>query len=568
MYAGSGQGLNLNLVIDQVAKDKGIDRQVIVDLLEQAILMAAKKTFGQERELEAHYNEEKGVVEVFQVLTVVDEITDPLEAPNQLTVEDAKAKGIEAEAGDELVFQIFYRDEDAAEARAQDERYGDILNLKTFRRGFGRIAAQTAKQVILQRTRDAERENIYNEFKDRKGDIVTGTVRRFERGNIIVDLVRAEAVLPVREQVPRESYRAGDRIQAYVADVLRESKGPQIVLSRASVHFLTKLFEMEVPEIAEGVVVIEAAAREPGARAKIAVSSRDPDVDPVGACVGMKGSRVQAVVQELRGEKIDIVPWDPEPARFVSSALQPAEVSRILIDDANNAMEIIVPDDQLSLAIGRRGQNVRLAAQLTGWKLDINSESRVKEMREFAQRSLSQLPGMTDTLVEVLYAHGFRKAKDIADAAPEVLEQIPGLDKDLIPAMQEKARSQIYDDAEELARIEEEREAARRAEARRHPDELSQAERLARVRGVNPRVAEQLAEAGYTKVEDLVQEEDVNKLGEQTGLGPKKARQIKQAAEQYLEEEAKLRAELDAEREKEKAARILESATPPSPGTE
>ncbi len=568
MYAGSGQGLNLNLVIDQVAKDKGIDRQVIVDLLEQAILMAAKKTFGQERELEAHYNEEKGVVEVFQVLTVVDEITDPLEAPNQLTVEDAKAKGIEAEAGDELVFQIFYRDEDAAEARAQDERYGDILNLKTFRRGFGRIAAQTAKQVILQRTRDAERENIYNEFKDRKGDIVTGTVRRFERGNIIVDLVRAEAVLPVREQVPRESYRAGDRIQAYVADVLRESKGPQIVLSRASVHFLTKLFEMEVPEIAEGVVVIEAAAREPGARAKIAVSSRDPDVDPVGACVGMKGSRVQAVVQELRGEKIDIVPWDPEPARFVSSALQPAEVSRILIDEANNAMEIIVPDDQLSLAIGRRGQNVRLAAQLTGWKLDINSESRVKEMREFAQRSLSQLPGMTDTLVEVLYAHGFRKAKDIADAAPEVLEQIPGLDKDLIPAMQEKARSQIYDDAEELARIEEEREAARRAEARRHPDELSQAERLARVRGVNPRVAEQLAEAGYTKVEDLVQEEDVNKLGEQTGLGPKKARQIKQAAEQYLEEEAKLRAELDAEREKEKAARILESATPPSPGTE
>lgn len=562
MYAGSGQGLNLNLVIDQVAKDKGIDRQVIVDLLEQAILMAAKKTFGQEREIEAHYSEEKGVVEVFQVLTVVEEITDPLEAANQLTVADARAKGIEAEPGDELVFQIFYRDEDAAEARAQDDRYGDILNLKTFRRGFGRIAAQTAKQVILQRTRDAERENIFNEFKDRKGDIVTGTVRRFERGNIIVDLVRAEAVLPIREQVPRESYRAGDRIQAYVADVLRESKGPQIVLSRGSVHFLTKLFEMEVPEIAEGVVVIEAAAREPGARAKIAVSSRDQDVDPVGACVGMKGSRVQAVVQELRGEKIDIVPWDPEPARFVSSALQPAEVSRILIDEANDAMEIIVPDDQLSLAIGRRGQNVRLAAQLTGWKLDINSESRVREMREFAQRSLSQLPGMTDTLVEVLYAHGFRKAKDIADAAPEVLEQIPGLDKDLIPAMQEKASSQIYDDAEELARIEEEREAARLAEARRHPDELSQNERLIRVRGISARVAEQLAEAGYTKVEDLIQEEDANKLGDQTGLGPKKARQIKQAAEQYLEEEAKLRAELDAEREKEKAAKILESASP------
>jgi len=561
MYSGS-ESLNLNLVIDQVAKDKGIDRKVIIDLLEQAILTAAKKTFGQERQLEAHYNEEKGVVEVFQVLTVVDEITDPQAALNQLTVEEARARGIDAEPGDELVFQIFYRDEDAAEARAQDERYGDILKLKTYRRGFGRIAAQTAKQVILQRTRDAEREIIYNEFKDRKGDIVTGTVRRFERGNIIVDLVRAEAVLPLREQVPRETYRPGDRIQAYVLDVLRESKGPQIVLSRASVHFLTKLFEMEVPEIAEGVVVIEAAAREPGARAKIAVSSRDPDVDPVGACVGMKGSRVQAVVQELRGEKIDIVPWDPDPARFVCSALQPAEVSRVIIDEANKAMEIIVPDDQLSLAIGRRGQNVRLAAQLTGWKLDINSESRVREMREFARRSLSQLPGMTDTLVDVLYAHGFRKAKDIADASPEVLAQIPGIDKDLIPAMQEKAREQAQEDAEELARMEQEREAARLAEARRHPDELTQEERLLRVRGVTSRVLEQLQAAGYAKVEDLVQEADTDKLGEKTGLGAKKARQLKQAAEQYLEEEARLRAELDAEREKEKAARILESAAP------
>lgn len=564
MQGGMGQGLNLNLIIDQVAKDKGIDRQVIVDLLEQAILTAAKKTFGAERELEAHYNEEKGVVEVFQALTVVDEITDPLQAINQLTVADARAKGIEAEPGDELVFQIFYRDEDAAEAKAQDDRYGDILKLKTYRRGFGRIAAQTAKQVILQRTRDAERENIYNEFKDRKGDIATGTVRRFERGNIIVDLVRAEAVLPLREQVPRETYRPGDRIQAYVLDVLRESKGPQIVLSRASPQFLIKLFEMEVPEIAEGVVVIEAAAREPGGRAKIAVSSRDPDVDPVGACVGMKGSRVQAVVQELRGEKIDIVPYDPDPARFVCSALAPAEVSRVIIDEANHAMEIIVPDDQLSLAIGRRGQNVRLAAQLTGWKLDINSETRVAELRDFAFRSLSQLPGMTDTLVEVLYAHGFRKAKDIADAAPEVLMQIPGIDPAMVPEMQEKARSQMYDDAAELARLEAEREAARLAEARRHPDELSPRERLVRIRGVSERTAEQLEAAGYRTVEDILAEADLNRLGDSTGLGAKKARQIKAAAEQYLADEQKLREELNAERERQAAARALEAATPAS----
>ena len=416
--------------------------------------------------------------------------------------------------------------------------------------------------MILQRTRDAERENVYNEFKDRKGDIATGTVRRFERGNIIVDLVRAEAVLPIREQVPRETYRAGDRVQAYVADVLRESKGPQIVLSRGSPHFLTKLFEMEVPEIAEGVVVIEAAAREPGGRAKIAVSSRDQDVDPVGACVGMKGSRVQAVVQELRGEKIDIVPYDPDPARFVCSALAPAEVSRVLIDEANHAMEIIVPDDQLSLAIGRRGQNVRLAAQLTGWKLDINSETRVKELRDFAYHSLSQLPGMTDTLVEVLYAHGFRKAKDIADASPDVLVQIPGINPDMIGEMQEKARSQMYDDAAELARIEAEREAARIAEARRHPDELSPRERLVRVRGVSERTAEALEAGGYNTVEDLLAEADVMKLGDSTGLGPKKARQIKFAAEQYLSEEQKLREELNAERERQAAARALEAATP------
>jgi N utilization substance protein A len=329
--------VNLNMILDQVAKDKGIERTVLVDTLEQAIKQAAQKTFGMERNIEATFNVDKGVVELFQAIQIVPEVEDPF---NQISVAEAAQRGIEAGAGDELLFQIYYREEDAEEARVQDERHGDILKLKTYRRGFGRIAAQTAKQVIIQRVRDAEREIVYNEYKDRKGEIVTGIARRFERGNIVVDLGRAEAVLPVREQVPRESYRAGDRVQAYVLDVLRESKGPQIILSRASVSLLTKLFEMEVPEIAEAIVVIEAAAREPGGRAKIAVASRDHDVDPVGACVGMKGSRVQAVVQELRGEKIDIVPFDDDPARFVCSALQPAEVSRVVIDEANHAMEI------------------------------------------------------------------------------------------------------------------------------------------------------------------------------------------------------------------------------------
>src|SRR5947208_7118501 len=374
--------VNLNMVLDQVAKDKGIERSVLIDTLQNAIAQAAKKHFGQDRAIEATYNEEKGVVEVFQTLTVVPrvEVEDPIKAVNQISLDEAGKKGIEAEVGDELLFQIFYRPEDEEEARVQDERYGDILHLKTYRKGFGRIAAQTAKQVIIQRTRDAERENVFNDYKDRKGEIVSGIALRFERGNIIVNLGRAEAVLPVREQTPRESYRAGDRVQAFVLDVLRESKGPQIILSRASPDLVRKLFELEVPEIAEGVVVIEAVAREPGGRTKIAVASRDADVDPVGACVGMKGSRVQAVVQELRGEKIDIVPFDPDPVKFVCNAIAPAEVSRVLMDVGSHTMQLIVPDDKLSLAIGKKGQNVRLASHLTGWKLDIISGSKFKQM--------------------------------------------------------------------------------------------------------------------------------------------------------------------------------------------
>src|ERR1700694_3711507 len=448
--------VNLNMILDQVAKDKGIERNVLVDTLQNAIAQAAKKHFGPDRAIEATYNEEKGVVEVFQTLTVVErvEVEDPIKSVNQISLEDAGKKGIEAEVGDELLFQIFYRPEDMEEARVQDERYGDILHLKTYRKEFGRIAAQTAKQVIIQRTRDAERENIYNDYKDRKNEIVSGIALRFERGNIIVNLGRAEAVLPVREQTPRESYRAGDRVQAFVLDVLRESKGPQIILSRASPELVRKLFEMEVPEIAEGVVVIEAVAREPGGRTKIAVASRDGDVDPVGACVGMKGSRVQAV--------------EEDPARFVCNALQPAEVSRVLLDEQNKAMEIIVPDDQLSLAIGRRGQNVRLAAQLTGWKLDINSESRVKELRDFATKSLTAI-GLPEQSVELLYAHGFRSAKDFANASQEVVLQMPGITPENVERYLTSARAQIGKDEEELSRIEQEREEGRQGDARKHP---------------------------------------------------------------------------------------------------
>ncbi|UCE87742.1 MAG: transcription termination/antitermination protein NusA, partial [Deltaproteobacteria bacterium] len=334
--------------IDQVAKDKGIDRSVIIGALEEAMVQAARRKLGLEKEVEARFNDELGEIELFEFREVVEQVEDE---SSQIGLEQAHQFDAEAQIGDEIGIKMDTTD-------------------------FGRIVAQTAKQVIIQRVRDAERDIVYDEYKDRKGDVVNGIVRRFEKGAIIVDLGRAEAILPVKEQVPRENYRPGDRVRAYVLDVNKATRGPQIVLSRACIEMLTKLFEQEVPEMYEGIVTIESCAREPGGRSKIAVASRDSDVDPVGACVGMKGSRVQAVVQELRGERIDIVPWSPDPARYVCSALSPAQVSKVIIDESEKSMDVIVPDDQLSLAIGRRGQNVRLAVQLTGWKIDIKSESK------------------------------------------------------------------------------------------------------------------------------------------------------------------------------------------------
>ena len=418
--------VNLNHVIDEIAKAKGIDRKLLQETLEQAILQAAKKVFGLERNIEAQFSPEDGEVQLFQIINVVEEVNDPF---NELTCEEAREHGLEAELGEELLFNIYYLPKDAEKAREQDERYGDILQLRSQRQSFGRIAAQAAKQVITQRIREADRDKIYDEFIDRKGELITGIVRRFERGNIIVDLGRneAEAVLPVREQVPRESYRPGERIQAYVLDVQRNAKGPQIILSRTSPGLLIKLFEMEVPEIYEGIVRIETAAREPGGRAKIAVSSRDPDVDPVGACVGMKGSRVQAVVQELRGEKIDIVPYSEDPARFVCNAIAPAEVVKVLIDEENYTMELIVADDQLSQAIGRRGQNVRLASQLTGWKIDIHSESKIRELEEEARLALMALDGVSAEHVDTLWRLGYRTLEHLAHTSEEELSNIPGI---------------------------------------------------------------------------------------------------------------------------------------------
>ncbi len=394
-------GVNLKREIDQIAKDKGIDSNEIIAALEEAMVQAAHKRHGADKEFEARYNDELGEIEIFEFREVVEEITDPT---SQVLLSVAREEfDPEAELGDEIGVKLDTTD-------------------------FGRILAQTAKQVIIQRIRDAERDNTFDEYSDRQGEIVNGIVRRFEKGSLIIDLGRAEAVLPPKEQVPRENYRPGDRVRAYVQHVTKATKGPQIMLSRACLEMLTKLFELEVPEIYERIVTIEAAAREPGGRSKVAVSSRDSDVDPVGACVGMKGSRVQAVVQELRGERIDIVPWSSDPARYVCSALSPAQVSKVIIDEATQSMDVIVPDDQLSLAIGRRGQNVRLAVQLTNWRIDIKSETKMREIARWLSEAISIVEGCGDLEADLLLQQGITSLEDLGECPDELLLSIPGID--------------------------------------------------------------------------------------------------------------------------------------------
>lgn len=393
----------LKRIIDQISRDKGIDRQLLIEAIEEAVMSAAKKKFGQRREIEARYNDELGEVELFQFRTVVED-DDVADEQTEISLADAKALDPEVQLGDELGSKM----ESAAE--------------------LGRIAAQSAKQVIIQKMKDAESNVIYEMYKDRKGEIVNGIVQRFERGSMIVNLGRTDAIVPAKEQMPRKSYRQGDRIRAYLLDVRQASRDPQLVLSRTCDDFLTKLFALEVPEISEGIVKVMGVAREPGSRAKIAVSSIESDVDPVGACVGMKGSRVQNVVQELQGEKIDIVPWSPDPARFVSNALSPAQVSMVVVDDESKTLLVVVPDDQLSLAIGRQGQNVRLASQLLGWRIDVKSETRYAKLLEDGFQSLLEVQGLDERLAEVFYDNGISSLVALAEATVDDLIAIRSMD--------------------------------------------------------------------------------------------------------------------------------------------
>lgn len=390
----------LGRVIEQLGKDRGIKRDVIVGAIEQAFVVTARKKFGIQGEFEAKYNAEDGEIEIFQYKNVVDSVKDKV-----TEIDLPSAKGLDPEA-----------------------EVGDQLGLKIENPGFSRVDIQTAKQIIFQKVRDAEREILFAEFKHREGDLVTGIVRRFERGNVIVDLGKSDAFMPRREVIFGETFKPGDRVQAYLSEVVMTNRGPEIRLTRTSPLFLIKLFEIEVPEIQDGTIQIKAAAREPGQRAKVAVYTEERDIDPVGACVGMKGSRVQNIVNELQGEKIDVVKWNPDLETFTRASLAPAEIASININNAEKNIDVIVEEDQLSLAIGRRGQNVRLAAMLTAFKINIVSKSKLQERVKLAVSNLMQLDGLSEATAQMLVQMGVMSIVDLSAASSDEIQRYLKID--------------------------------------------------------------------------------------------------------------------------------------------
>jgi N utilization substance protein A len=413
----------LSRVIESVGRDRGIKRDLIVSAIEQAILAAAQKKYGPHAILEAHFNDEIGEVDLYLFKKVVDSDDDMLEESEEIKMQDALELDPQAQIGDEL-------------------------GVKVETPEFGRIDAQTAKQIIFQKVRDAERDIIFNEYVPLKGEIVSGIARRMERGNLVIDLGKTDALLPKNEIIPGELYKPGDRVQALLVDVTSTTKGPALYISRTSPKYLMKLFEQEVPEIRDGIIEIKMCSREPGARAKMAVVSKDRDIDPVGACVGMKGVRVQQVIQELKGEKIDIIPWSENPMVFARSALSPAEISSIRIDERTKAMEIMVEDTQLSLAIGKRGQNVRLAAQITGWKLDIISKTKLQKRVTDAITNLMMIEGMNETMGRALAQVGVLNIRQLSETNMDVLVKVPGFEeKETAERYKAKAQSLVDEGA-------------------------------------------------------------------------------------------------------------------------
>ncbi len=395
--------LELKKSIDHISKERRIDRDVLVDTLEEAVRTAVNKKFSNKLDIEVNFNEETGDIEVYQFKVVLDEVEDP---NTEISLEEARQVDPNVDLEDELGFRL------------------EVENL-------GRIAAQSAKQVIIQRMRDAEQEIIYEEFIDRKGEVISGTVQRRDRAGWIINLGRTEAVLPKEEQIPKEHYRRGDRVQGLIIDVLKEGRGPQIILSRSHPDFMAALFKLEVPEISDGTIKIMSVARDPGYRAKISLLSRDRDVDPVGACVGVRGSRINKIVQEFKGEKIDIVLWSPDITTYAVNALAPARISSITVDEDENALEVIVPDNQHQLAIGRKGQNVKLASKLLGWNIDIITESRYGELHANRQ-DLEQASNVTGVPADKFLAAGFQDINQLQYASDSELQAVPGLTQEKI----------------------------------------------------------------------------------------------------------------------------------------
>ncbi|MFZ1989868.1 MAG: transcription termination factor NusA [Alphaproteobacteria bacterium] len=417
--AVSANKLELLQIADAVAREKSIEREIVIGAMEEAIQRAARSRYGMENEIRAEIDPKTGETNLVRLLQVVEKVENDA---TQIGFAEARRRNPEAQIGDFI-----------AEPLPPFE--------------FGRIAAQSAKQVIVQKVRDAERQRQFEEFKDRVGEIVHGVVKRVEYGNVVIDLGRGEAVVRRDQLLPRETFRTGDRVRAYVYDVRRETRGPQIFLSRTSPEFMSRLFAQEVPEVYDGVVEIRAVARDPGSRAKIAVISNDSSIDPVGACVGMRGSRVQAVVNELQGEKIDIIQWSGDPATFIVNALAPAEVTKVVLDEEDQRIEVVVPDEQLSLAIGRRGQNVRLASQLTGWDIDILTEKEESERRQEEFKAKSQMfietLDVDEVIAQLLVSEGFTELDEVAYVDLHELAQIEGFDEDTALELQTRAREYL-----------------------------------------------------------------------------------------------------------------------------
>ncbi len=460
----SANRLELLQIADAVAREKTIDRKIVIQAMEDAIQKAAKSRYGAENDIRCEIDPRTGETKLARVLAVVDEVEND---STQITLADAQK-------------------------RNPDAKVGDLIAEHLPPLEFGRVAAQNAKQVIVQKVREAERDRQFGEYKDRVAEIVNGTVKRVEYGNVIVDLGRAEGIIRRDEMIPRENVRLGDRVRAYIYDVRREQRGPQIFLSRARPEFMSKLFAQEVPEIYDGVVEIKSVARDPGSRAKIAVISKDSSIDPVGACVGMRGARVQAVVNELQGEKVDIIQWNPDAASFIVNALAPAEVTKVVLDEESNRIEVVVPESQLSLAIGRRGQNVRLASQLTGWDIDILTETEESERRqkEFGERSQAFMDALDvdEVIAQLLVTEGFATVEEVAYVDIGEIANIEGFTEETADEIQTRAR-------EYLEKIEAERDAKRR--------ELGVSDDLAKVAGVTSAMLVAFGEKGIKTLEDL-----------------------------------------------------------------